>query len=226
MPPSSPVLIFDVNETLLDMQAVKSAIAAALDGNDTLVPVWFSTLLHHSLVDMARGKFNAFSEVGAAALVMVAASEGKTISLEQARDIITTPMSSLPPHDDVITGLSELRNRGYTLIALSNSSEKGLYQQLANANIAHLFHSIMSVETIRTYKPFPEVYKWALAQSNTQAKEAMMIAAHGWDLAGAAACGMKTAFIKRQGKIPYPLAEAPDFSVSGLRELTAILDKL
>ncbi len=181
--PSSPVQIFDVNETLLDMQAVKSAIAAALDGNDTLVPVWFSTLLHHSLVDMARGKFNAFSEVGAAALVMVAASEGKTISLEQARDIITTPMSSLPPHDDVITGLSELRNRGYTLIALSNSSEKGLYQQLANANIAHLFHSIMSVETIRTYKPFPEVYKWTLAQSNTQAKEAMMIAAHGWDLA-------------------------------------------
>ena len=63
MPLSSRVLIFDVNETLLDMQAVKSAIAAALDGNDTLVPVWFSTLLHHSLVEMARGKFNAFSEI-------------------------------------------------------------------------------------------------------------------------------------------------------------------
>lgn len=219
-------LFFDVNETLLDMQAVKSAIADALDGNENLVQVWFATLLHHSLVDMARGEYNDFSEIGAAALVMVAAGEGQTIQLDQARGIINTPMTSLPAHDDVIEGLSELRDRGYTLVALSNSSEAGLQKQLNNANIGHLFQSILSVQTIRSYKPFPEVYRWALAQSNTQAKDAFMIAAHGWDLAGAAACGMKTAFIKRRGKIPYPLARDPDLSVSGLRELTAALDNL
>lgn len=223
---SPSTLIFDINETLLDMQAVKSAIADALDGNEALVPLWFSTLLHHSLVDMARGEFNDFSEIGAAALVMVAHGEGKTISLDDAREIITTPMTSLPPHDDVISGLSELRNRGYTLVALSNSSASGLERQLAFAEIAHLFQSVLSVQSIRTYKPFPDVYRWALEQSQTEAKDALMIAAHGWDLAGAAACGLKTAFVQRQGKIPYPLAKAPDLVVSGLRELTSKLDKL
>ncbi|WP_414828827.1 haloacid dehalogenase type II [Alteromonas sp. H39] len=223
---SPSTLIFDINETLLDMQAVKSAIADALDGDDSLVPLWFSTLLHHSLVDMARGEFNDFSEIGAAALVMVAHGLGKTVSLEKAREIITAPMTSLPPHDDVIEGLSELKNRGYKLVALSNSSASGLQHQLEYAKIIQLFESVLSVQSIRTYKPYPEVYQWALQQCQTEAEDTMMIAAHGWDLAGAAACGLKTAFVRRQGKMPYPLAQQPDLSVSGLRELTSRLDKL
>ena len=44
------VIFFDINETLLDMQAIKTALAAVLNGDETLVDLWFANLLHHSLV--------------------------------------------------------------------------------------------------------------------------------------------------------------------------------
>ena len=50
-----------------------------------------------------------------------------------------------------------------------------------------------------------------------------MVAAHGWDIAGIKASGMKAAFIARTGKVLYPLAQKPDYVVKDLQELAAIL---
>ena len=50
-----------------------------------------------------------------------------------------------------------------------------------------------------------------------------MVAAHGWDVAGAKAAGMQTAFIARPGKQLYPLAPAPDYVVNSVEELATLL---
>ena len=44
------VLIFDVNETLLDLTSMRSSVGEALGGREDLLPLWFSTMLHYSLV--------------------------------------------------------------------------------------------------------------------------------------------------------------------------------
>ena len=74
-------LIFDVNETLLDINAMKTGLAEVLNGDETLVDLWFANLLHHSLVDVASSQFHDFIDIGAAALVMVAYSKGIQLSL-------------------------------------------------------------------------------------------------------------------------------------------------
>jgi len=51
----------------------------------------------------------------------------------------------------------------------------------------------------------------------------MLVAAHGWDIAGAKQAGWQAAFIARPGKVLYPLALKPDTVVSGLHELVAQL---
>ncbi|MCU7554654.1 haloacid dehalogenase type II [Alteromonas sp. ASW11-19] len=211
-------LFFDVNETLLDMNAVREAVGNAL-GDENLVPVWFSTLLHYSLVEMATDSFHDFAEIGAAALVMTANANGKTLELADAQDIITEPMTSLPPHEDVAEGLEALRNEGFQLVALSNSAAQGLDKQLRYAGVYTQFDKVLSVQNIRTYKPYPKVYEWAMEQAGVTPSQAMMIAAHGWDIMGAAACGMQTAFVSRPGKMPYPLAPAPNLEVASLPEL-------
>jgi len=216
-------LFFDVNETLLDMNQVKSAIADTLDGNEDLVPVWFAQLLHHSLVDSATGQYHDFSQIGAAALVMVAHSMGKQLSLDEAASIITGPMASLPAHDDVIEGLQRLREGGFTLVAFSNSAEAGLHKQLRNAGIAKLFDTILSVSTLKRYKPHPEIYQWAVQTMGVDTHQSMMVAAHGWDVSGAKAAGMQTAFIDRPGKMPYPLGLPHDIQVSDINALAATL---
>ena len=52
-----------------------------------------------------------------------------------------------------------------------------------------------------------------------------MVAAHGWDVAGAKAAGMQTAFVARPGKALYPLAQAPDYVVKDLTELVKALSQ-
>jgi 2-haloacid dehalogenase len=38
----------------------------------------------------------------------------------------------------------------------------------------------------------------------------MLVAAHSWDIAGAASSGLQTAFVMRPGMVADPMAPAPD----------------
>lgn len=215
-------LVFDVNETLLDMTAVKQGLASVLNNDETLVDLWFTTLLHHSLVDIASAQFHDFIDIGAAALVMVAHGKGITLSNSTAKQTIKKHITSLPAHPDVKPALLALQQYNIPLIALSNSSIKGLKAQLAFAGISEYFTHVLSTETIRTYKPAPQVYHWACKEVGVEASQAMMVAAHGWDVSGAKAAGMRTAFIEREGKMPYPLGLPPDYVFSHIGDVASL----
>ena len=62
-------LIFDVNETLLDLAPLKTSVGKALGGREELVPLWFSTILHYSLVETLTGSYHSLGEIGTASLV-------------------------------------------------------------------------------------------------------------------------------------------------------------
>jgi hypothetical protein len=66
------LLFFDVNETLLDLSAMKTSVAQALDGRADLLPLWFTTMLQYSLVATVGNNYDNFGEIGAAAMMMVA----------------------------------------------------------------------------------------------------------------------------------------------------------
>ncbi|MFD3318987.1 haloacid dehalogenase type II [Alteromonas macleodii] len=217
------VIFFDINETLLDMQAIKTGLASVLNGDETLVDLWFANLLHHSLVDVASGQFHDFIDIGAAALTMVARSKDISVDEATAKDIIKKHITRLPAHDDVVPTLKALQSAGVTLVALSNSSKAGLDAQLEFANIKPYFSHVLSVESVRTYKPHAAVYHWACQQANVKNEDAMMVAAHGWDVSGAKATGMQTAFVERSGKMMYPLGLAPDHSIASLTALIEMI---
>ncbi len=147
------VIFFDVNETLLDLTAMRSSVGEALGGRDDLLPLWFSTMLHHSLVDSTTGRFHTFGEIGVASLLMVAEIEGIELTKEQAKTAIVTPLRSLPPHPDVRDGLQALKDKGYKLVSLTNSSNQGVYTQFKNADLLSYFDERLSVEDINLYKP-------------------------------------------------------------------------
>ncbi|MFZ8201308.1 haloacid dehalogenase type II [Alteromonas portus] len=217
------VIFFDINETLLDMQAIKTGLASVLNGDETLVDLWFANLLHHSLVDIVSGQFHDFIDIGAAVLTMVAHSKGITVDEATAKDTIKQHITRLPAHDDVIPALKALQSAGFTLVALSNSSKAGLDAQLEYANIRPYFSHVLSVESVRTYKPHAAVYHWACQQANVKNENAMMVAAHGWDVSGAKAAGMQTTFVERSGKMMYPLGLAPEHSISSLHKLIPLV---
>jgi 2-haloacid dehalogenase len=221
--PKPKVIVFDVNETLLDLDTMRSSIGKTLNGNEELTALWFSTMLHHSLVTTVTGDYQDFGKIGVAALMMVAQNEGISITQEQATTAIKTPLLSLPAHPDVKASLSALKTLGYKVVSLTNSSNAGVKTQFANAGLTEYFDERMSIEDIKVYKPDLRAYAWALKNLGVKPEEALMVAAHGWDVAGAKAAGMQTAFIARPGKALYPLAPKPDYIVKDLNELVAIL---
>ncbi|WP_445428881.1 haloacid dehalogenase type II [Alishewanella sp. HL-SH05] len=218
------VIVFDVNETLLDLETMRSSIGQALNGRDDLTALWFSTMLHHSLVTTVSGDYQDFGKIGVAALLMVAQSNNIALTEDQALTAIKGPLLSLPAHPDVKAGLAALKAKGYTLVSLTNSSNNGVTTQFAHAGLTDYFEQRLSIEDIKVYKPDLRAYAWALAKLGVKPEEALMVAAHGWDIAGAKAAGMQTAFVARPGKTLYPLAPAPDYVVKDLSELVQKLN--
>lgn len=217
------IIFFDVNETLLDLTAMRESVSKALGGREDLLPLWFSTMLHYSLVDSTTERFHTFGEIGVAALLMVAETQGIPLTSEQAKTAIVTPLRSLPPHPDVRAGLQKLKDKGYTLVSLTNSSNKGVYTQFHNADLLSFFDQRLSVEDINRYKPDLRTYAWATQKMGIAPKDAMLVAAHGWDIAGAKQAGWQAVFIQRPGKVLYPLALKPD---AVIRDLTTLADML
>ena len=105
--PRPKVILFDVNETLLDLTPVKASVGTALGGRPELAPLWFTTLLQYSLVATVADQYLDFGEIGAACLRMVAKNHGIDLSEDAARSAVA-PMRSLPPHADVIPALKDL----------------------------------------------------------------------------------------------------------------------
>lgn len=203
------VLFFDVNESLLDLGNIKKSIGKALGGREDLLPLWFTTMLQYSLVSTAGRQYVDFGTIGAATLRMVAANHEIQLSEKDAKEALT-PLRSLPPHPEVKAALENIRNAGYIMVSLTNSSNKGVEMQFKNAGLTDYFDERLSIEDLGKYKPDSDVYNWAARKMGVKPNECIMIAAHGWDIAGAMWAGWRGAFIARPGQQLYPLAPRPE----------------
>ncbi|MEA2292406.1 MAG: 2-haloacid dehalogenase [Solirubrobacteraceae bacterium] len=200
--------VFDVNETLLDLRALDGAV---FGGDAALRGRWFSQMIQCALVTTLLGGYRPFGELGAAALAMVAP--------EASPDALRSGLASLPPHPDVRPALEALRGRGDRLAALTQSKADVLAQQLGNAGIEDLFDAQFSADDAGRLKPAPAPYRYACAQLGVAPGEATMVAAHAWDVAGAAAAGLQTVLVARPGVVPDPSQPAPGRVVETLAAL-------
>lgn len=217
-------LFFDVNETLLDATALKEYAGERLSRRQDLTDIWFTSLLHHSLVTSVTNSWHSFGEIAEAVLEMTAERYG--ISLTESGSSLSEVISSMPAHPDVAKGLSSLQQQGFELVVLTNSPAEMAKEQLSTADLDGFFTHTLSVEQLGIYKPDLRVYQWAAKRAGIPLSQCTMIAAHGWDVAGAKLAGMKTAFISRKGQALYPLAPQPDLIASDIAALSQSISLL
>lgn len=220
------VLFFDVNETLLDLTQMKQQVGKALNGREDLLSLWFTTMLQYSLVTTASGQYEHFGNIGAASLQMVAANNDITITEQKAREIIINALRGLPAHPEVKEALGQLKENGYKLVSFTNSSNEGVKKQFESAGLTEFFDERLSVEEVGKFKPFRETYEWGARKMGIKPNEAMLIAAHGWDVAGALWAGWRAAFISRPGQQIFPLAPTTEIIESDLKKIADLLIKL
>jgi 2-haloacid dehalogenase len=202
------VIVFDVNETLLDLRALKPQFERVF-GDGEVLHQWFGQVLQSALLTVVTGPYSDFGKVGRAALEMVAARRGVDLTDADARAILGG-MRTLPPHPDVLPAIQRLKRAGFRLAALTNSPPAVAEAQLTNSGIAPHLDRMLSVDTVRRLKPAAEVYRHAADSFGVAPAEVRLVAAHSWDVAGAMRAGCKAAFITRPGMVLDPLFDPPD----------------
>lgn len=212
------VILFDVNETLLDIGALDSFFQR-LFHSDKMRSRWFKELESLWLVTIATRQYKDFSRLAEAALQMTADKEGVELREEDRVELLER-MTMLPAHRDATPALMRLKAKGLRLAALTNGTLTAARAQLKHAELDHYFEQILSVDEVQKYKPAPEPYHMAVERLGVTAGDVCMVAAHAWDIAGAHAAGLKTAFVARPRKVLNPLGPSPDLNVDDLMELT------
>jgi 2-haloacid dehalogenase len=214
---ATPVLLFDVNETLLDVRALDPAFTRAF-GSATARLEWFLTLQGLWMTSTLTDAYQPFDKLARAALDMTARREGRELDSSD-RDAILEGLKTLPPHADVPGALEMLRVAGIRLAALTNGTRKGAMVQLRNARLDDMFDHVFSVDQVKTYKPAPKPYRFAARRLGVKPRVVYLVAAHAWDIAGAHAAGLSTVFVRRPGKVLNPSGPRPDIDVGDLGEL-------
>jgi 2-haloacid dehalogenase len=220
--PTLPTLIFDVNETLLDLDAL-APLFERLFGERAALREWFAQLILYSEAMTLIGDYVPFGELGGAVLRMIGTSRGIDVpdgDIQMVKEAVAT----MPVHAEVPAALHRLRAAGFRMFTLTNNPKATCERQLRNAGIAELFDGQFSVdESVRRYKPAREVYRMVEQALLISPSQLWLIACHTWDILGASAAGWKTALILRSGNAPLSVGGQP--LITGVH-LADVADKL
>jgi 2-haloacid dehalogenase len=219
-PPPPRAIVFDVNETLLDLAALDAYFEEVI-GAAAARREWFATTVEAAMVTTITGRYESFADLGGACLESMARRLGRWTGPGD-RERLVREMTHLPPHPDVADTLAVLRRRGFGIGALTNNPLAVVDAQLRNAGLAALFDEVVSAEEVRRLKPAAEPYHHAAHRMGVGTADMLLVAAHGWDCAGARAAGARAAFVGRPGQAPLPAGAEPDIVVTGLAQLTAV----
>jgi 2-haloacid dehalogenase len=79
------------------------------------------------------------------------------------------------------------------------------------------------VDAIRTFKPDPAVYEYLAAESHAPKEMVWLISSNPFDVIGAKACGLRTAWVQRDAKRIFdPWEFKSDAVIHNLAELKSI----
>ena len=218
------VLVFDVNETLIDFESM-NPLFEKLFGDRRVLREWFGQLIMYSMTITLSGLYKDFSSLGQGILQMLADIHGVSLKASDL-DEIKNGMMTMPPHADVGQGLQKLKAAGFRMMTLTNSplNPKG-QSPLEHAGLATFFERQFSIETVRAYKPAPLAYHFVAQELDVPPSSCCMVAAHVWDTLGAQSAGFSAALITRPGNaaLAVPGLPQPNFVAPNLPALAAKL---
>ncbi len=220
------VLVFDVNETLIDITSLEPHFEKMF-GDRGVLREWFNQLVIYSMTVTVSDAYVDFFTLGQAVLRMIGDSRQVQIA-EGDVDELAHGMRTMPAHPDVADGLKALSAQGYRLVTLTNSPSKpGVPTPLEHAGLAEFFERQFSVDAWRAFKPSRQLYTGVAEQLGVAPSDCMMVAAHVWDTIGAQSAGLRGALITRPGNAPLrsPELPQPDVVAADLLDLARMLSR-
>jgi 2-haloacid dehalogenase len=182
---------FDLNGTLVDAGVLIDPPRLARDALDEANV--------YAMIDALGGREPEFRALLDAALRRRLEADGRDPELASAA---LERLPAMPAFPEAAAALERLRAAGLRIAVLTQSDVAPAQLVLANAGLSPdlVLHA-------HPLKPHPDAYE--------PARGGWFVAAHWWDVAGAAGAGLRTAWISRTdraypGGLPQPEIRAPD----------------
>jgi 2-haloacid dehalogenase len=202
------VLVFDVNETLIDFEAM-NPFFERIFGDRRVLREWLAQLIMYSMTTTLAGLYVDYFSLGQGLLQMVGSIHDAEVS-DADVDELRRGMLTMPAHPDAEPGLEKLRDAGLRLVTLTNSPPNpDGPSPLENAGLADFFEQQFSIQSARAYKPAGQVYHLVTQTLGVAPSNCMMVAAHVWDTVGAQSAGLTAGLITRPGNAPLPVEGLP-----------------
>ncbi|MGA8707093.1 MAG: haloacid dehalogenase type II [Steroidobacteraceae bacterium] len=215
------LIVFDVNETLLDLTAMEPIFERIFQDRGAM-RLWFANLILYSAALTVAGCYVPFTDIGSAVMKMLADAAGIRISDADKRELVDK-FSTMPPYPEVPAALRKLRQAGFRLLTLTDNLLEVQTRQLASGGIADMFERRFSADGVKHHKPSAEAYRYVESELGAKPDQMCLIACHTWDTLGAVAAGWQAALIRRPGN--DLLAVGPQPHIVG-PDLDAVADQL
>ena len=203
-------VFFDLNGTLVDpsiLLAPAEIPIAALDEANVM-----------AMITTIAGRETAFKPLLDAALRRGLLRAGR--SADEAAGALER-LPDMPAYPDVPGALRGLRDAGFQLAVLTQSSLEAAEEVTRNAGLRDAFELVLSAPELGAFKPDDLAYKAALERAAVT--DAWFVAGHWWDVAGAAYAGLRTGWVSRTD-LAYPDAmPAPDVTGADVSAVAAAI---
>src|ERR1700742_534059 len=113
------VLIFDVNETLIDFESM-NPLFERLFGDKRVMREWLGHLVMYSMTITLSGLYKDYWSLGGGLLQMVGAIHNVKVTPSDV-EALQKAMKTMPAHADAEQGLKQLKDAGFRMVTLTNS---------------------------------------------------------------------------------------------------------
>jgi 2-haloacid dehalogenase len=219
-------LVFDLYGTLVDPLAIAEELESAMSRADAqrVARTWRRTQLEYTFRLTAMGRYEDFAWVTERSLEY-ALRECDCDLGPRDRATVLGRYDGLEPFPDVVPALEALAGRGHQMAVLSNGSRSMLRDCLMASGLQQHLPVVISVDAVRAYKPHPAVYRLAAETLRRPIDRIRLVSSNPFDIVGASAANMRTAWANRRAHPFDTLGTEPDITVTSLAELPALLDE-
>jgi 2-haloacid dehalogenase len=178
-----------------------------------LSQLWRAKQLEYTWQRSLMQRYAPFSQVTREALEYSCAALGLRFDESLLQEYL-----KLAPFPEARAALARLPGRK---AILSNGSPDMLDPLVRDSGLA--FDAVLSVDSLKVYKPAPQVYQFAVAKLGVPKEGIGFVSSNCWDALGAKAFGFNAFWINRTGAPLDRLGVRPDAVLKSLGELSEVL---
>lgn len=209
-------VVFDPYDTLFDMNSVSERCWKKFQfKRSEICELWYRKQLEYSWLRTMTDTYVDFWQVTKDALEYALKRHDLELSGREISHIAQAYLN-LELRDEVMESLKVFRPCRLTI--LSNGNPKMLDPLIKGTGLDQWLDGTLTADTVKKYKPSPEVYELAVANLGLDKDEILYVTSESWDAAGAKKFGFVVGWIKRS-RVLEKLEHNPDYIASNILEL-------